>query len=122
MIPFLLCTKPMPRAHFRTFRFVSAEYLETVGTPLVAGRKITWNDTYKKIPVAMVSENVARELWHDHAAALGKRIRVSTKDDWREIIGVVGDVYDDGVSKPATDRKSTRLNSSHQIISYPVFC
>src|SRR5258708_8121557 len=24
--------------------------------------------------------------------------------------------------KAATDRKSTRLNSSHQIISYPVFC
>src|SRR6267378_2581032 len=86
----------------RTFRFISQEYLDTVGTPLVAGRKITWNDTYKKIPVAMVSENVARELWNDPAAALGKRIRVGTKDDWREIIGVVGDVHDEGVSKPAT--------------------
>src|SRR5258708_14659837 len=70
--------------------------------PLVAGREITWNDTYKKLPVAMVSENVARELWHDPAAALGKRIRVGTKDDWREIIGVVGNVYDDGVSQPGT--------------------
>ena len=49
----------------------------------------------------MVSENVARELWHDPSAALGKRIRVSTKDDWREIVGVVGDIYDDGVSQPA---------------------
>jgi len=86
----------------RTFRFISQEYLDTVGTPLVAGRKITWNDTYKKIPVAMVSENVARELWNDPAAALGKRIRVGTKDDWREIIGVVGDVHDEGVSKPPT--------------------
>jgi putative ABC transport system permease protein len=86
----------------RTFRFVSPEYLDTVGTPLVAGRKITWNDTYKKIPVAMVSENVAREYWHDPSAALGKRIRVGTKDDWREIVGVVGDVHDEGVSKPAT--------------------
>jgi predicted permease len=86
----------------RTFRFVSPEYLNTLATPLVAGREITWNDTYKKIPVAMVSENLAREYWHDPAAALGKRIRVSTKDDWREIIGVVGDVYDEGVSAPAT--------------------
>jgi predicted permease len=86
----------------RRFKFVSPGYLGALGTPLVAGREITWNDTYKKIPVAMVSENVARELWHDPSAALGKRIRVSTKDDWREIIGVVGDVYDDGVSKPAT--------------------
>src|SRR5258708_15454329 len=27
-----------------------------------------------------------------------------------------------GVVSPSTDRKSTRLNSSHQIISYAVFC
>jgi predicted permease len=86
----------------RTFRFISPEYLDTVGTPLVAGRALTWNDTYKKIPVAMVSENIAREYWHEPSAALGKRIRVGSKDDWREIIGVVGDVYDEGVSKPAT--------------------
>ncbi len=33
------------------------------------------------------------------AEALGKRIRVGSTDDWHEIIGVVGDVYDDGVSK-----------------------
>src|SRR5258708_27206243 len=26
------------------------------------------------------------------------------------------------IGRPATDRKSTRLNSSHQIISYAVFC
>src|SRR6266704_962224 len=86
----------------RTFRFISPEYLGTLGTPLVAGREINWDDTYKKIPVAMVSENLAREYWHDPSAALGKRIRVGSKDDWREIIGVVGDVYDEGVSKPAT--------------------
>src|SRR5207244_7970944 len=28
----------------------------------------------------------------------------------------------DSLSKSRTDRKSTRLNSSHQIISYAVFC
>jgi predicted permease len=86
----------------RRFKFVSPGFFGALGVPLVAGREITWNDTYKKLPVAMVSENVARELWHDPSAALGKRIRVSTKDDWREIIGVVGNVYDDGVSQPAT--------------------
>jgi predicted permease len=85
----------------RRFKFVSPEYFGALGTPLVAGRGITWNDTYKKLPVAVVAENVARELWRDPSVALGKRIRVSSKDDWREIIGVVGDVYDDGVSKPA---------------------
>jgi predicted permease len=85
----------------RRFKFVSPGYLGALGAPLVAGREITWNDTYKKLPVAMIAENVARELWREPSAALGKRIRVSTKDDWREIIGVVGDVYDEGVSKSA---------------------
>jgi predicted permease len=83
----------------RLFKFVSPGFLKTLGTPLVAGRELTWTDTYKKIPVAMISENLAREYWHDPAEALGKRIQVSTKDDWREIIGVVGDVHDQGVNK-----------------------
>jgi len=86
----------------RAFKFVSPGFLSTMGTPLVAGRDFTWNETYKKLPVALVSENIAREYWHDPSSALGKRIRVSTKDDWREIIGVVANMYDDGVSKPAT--------------------
>jgi hypothetical protein len=60
---------------------------------------VTWNDTYNKAPVAMISENLAREYWKEPAESLGKRIRVSTKDDWREIIGVVGDVHDEGVNK-----------------------
>jgi predicted permease len=83
----------------RLFKFVSPGFLKTLGTPLVAGREITWTDTYNKIPVAMISENLAREYWQEPAKSLGKRIQVSTKDDWREIIGVVGDVHDDGVNK-----------------------
>ena len=51
--------------------------------------------------VAMVSENLARELWHDPAAALGKRIREGAKDYWREIVGVVGDVRHDGADQKA---------------------
>src|SRR5258708_28829332 len=34
----------------------------------------------------------------------------------------IGDNVDTTAFDPATDRKSTRLNSSHQIISYAVFC
>jgi len=45
------------------FKFVSPGFIGTVGTPLVAGRDLTWTDTYNKIPVALVSENIAREYW-----------------------------------------------------------
>ena len=85
----------------RRFKWVSPGFFATVGTPLIAGRDISWTDTYQKIPVAIVSENFAREYWHDANNALGKRIRVASVDDWREIIGVVADVHDDGVSEKA---------------------
>ena len=85
----------------RRFKFISPGFFATLGTPLVAGRDLTWMDTYQELPVAIISENFAREYWHDARNALGKRIRVGTTDDWREIIGVVGDVHDDGVNKAA---------------------
>jgi predicted permease len=85
----------------RRFKFISPGLFATLGTPLIAGRDLTWSDIYKKIPVALISENFAREYWQNAANALGKRIRVGNTDDWREIIGVAADVHDDGVNKPA---------------------
>ncbi len=85
----------------RRFKFVSPGFLATIGAPLVAGRDITWEDTYQRIPVALISENLAKEYWHDARNALGKRIRVGNNDDWREIVGVVANIYDNGVDSPA---------------------
>jgi len=53
------------------------------------------------LPVAIVSENFAREYWGSVQNALGKQIRTGLTDDWRQIVGVTGDVYDDGVSEKA---------------------
>jgi predicted permease len=85
----------------RRFKSVAPGSFATLGTPLIAGRDLTWSDTYQKLPVAIISENFAKEYWHNAQNAIGKRIRVANTDDWREIIGVVGDVHDDGVSQPA---------------------
>lgn len=85
----------------RRFKFISPGFFETLGTRLVAGRDLTWEDTYQKRPVAIISANFAKEYWHDANSALGKRIRVANTDDWREIVGVAEDVHDDGVDKAA---------------------
>ncbi len=85
----------------RRFKFVSPGFLRTLGIPLIAGRDFTWAETYQRLPVAMVSENLAREYWGSPANALGKYIRVSAKDDWRQIVGVAGDLLDDGTNKDA---------------------
>ena len=45
------------------------------------------------------SENMARELWGGTAAALGKRIDVGRNGQWYEVIGVAGDLYDNGVQE-----------------------
>jgi putative ABC transport system permease protein len=85
----------------RRFQFVAPGFFNTLGTPLVAGRDFTWSDIYNKVPVAIVSEKLAREYWRDPASALGKQIRESQKGAWREVVGVVGDVRQDGVDKEA---------------------
>jgi predicted permease len=85
----------------RRFKFASPGYFQTMGIPLTAGRDYTWDETYQRLPVAIISANFAREYWGSPANALGKRIRVSTSDDWREVIGVVGDLHDDGINKDA---------------------
>lgn len=84
----------------RRFKFVSPGFFATMGMPLIAGRDLTWSDNYEKRPVSIVSENFAREYWRDPTSALGKQIRATTADDWREIVGVVGNIHDEGVDKP----------------------
>jgi putative ABC transport system permease protein len=85
----------------RRYRMTAPGFFKTMGTRVIAGRDFTWTDLYARRHVAMVSENLAREIWVDPRAALGKRIRVGTTDAWREIVGVVEDVYDDGVQVKA---------------------
>jgi putative ABC transport system permease protein len=85
----------------RRFHFVGPGFFKTLGTPLVTGRDFTWNDIYNKVPVAIVSEKFAREYWRAPESALGKQIRGNEKDDWREVVGVVRDVRQDGVDKEA---------------------
>jgi predicted permease len=86
----------------RRFVFISPGLRKTMGTPLIAGRDLTWTDAYKKAPVALISESFAREYWQTPANALHKQIRDGTSAPWREIIGVAGDVHEEGVNKKAS--------------------
>jgi len=93
--------KPGELPPIRRFKFTSPGFFATMGTQVLAGRDFTWDDTYQKRPVAILSENLAREYWREPARAIGAQIRVGTTDDWREVVGVVRDIYDDGVHNPA---------------------
>ena len=91
--------KALPK--LRRYKFISPGLLQTMGTPLIAGRDFTWIDTDQRRPVAMISETLARELWGDPARAIGKQIREFPDSPWREVIGVAGDESEDGVDTRA---------------------
>jgi predicted permease len=86
----------------RRNKVASPGLFKTQGTPIIAGRDFTWSDVYEKHRIAIVSENMAREVWGGTAAAMGKRIEVG-RSGWSEIIGVAGDLYDDGVQQKPPD-------------------
>jgi predicted permease len=88
-------------ARLRPFKFVSPGSFLVMGTPLIAGRDVTWTDVYEKRAVVVISESFARAEWGSTEAALGKRIRSTpTTDQWREVIGIAGDVRDLGPNQP----------------------
>jgi predicted permease len=100
----------------RRFKFVAPGFFATLGTRLIAGRDLTWRDIEQGGSVALVSENLAKELWRDPAAAIGQRIREpggQAPFAWREVIGVVQDVYEDGmyVAAPSTVYWPSMMNS-----------
>jgi predicted permease len=79
----------------RRLNWVSPGYLEALGTRIVAGRDITWNDIETGGRVVLVSENFARQLAGDPAAALGLRVR--GRSGWLDVVGVVQDIRQDGL-------------------------
>jgi len=110
----------------RQFKFISPGYFSTMGTRLLAGRDLSWNELYNQASVAFVSEKMARELWQDPRAAIGKRIRTTLKDDWCEVNRRRGDVREDGVQQDAPTmvywplfQRISRLNGSRCVAASP---
>ena len=84
------------------FRFISPGFFSTMRISIITGRDLTWTDVHERRPVVLVSENLARTEWGSPAQAIGQRLRGSSANDaWRQIVGVVADVRDRGLTEPA---------------------
>ena len=85
-----------PQANWKS---VSPGYFAAMGTRLVAGRDLTWSDIDAGGRVVVISEEFARQLAPEPAAAIGLRIRlaISPQDDLREVIGVVQSIHESGL-------------------------
>jgi predicted permease len=86
----------------RRFKWTTADYFSTMQNPVLAGRAVDWSDVHDRRNVAMLTANLAEEYWRSPAEALGKRVRMSAPGNpWLEVVGVVGDVHDLGVTRDA---------------------
>jgi len=91
-----------PQADFET---ITPDYFETMDIPLIAGRDFTPQDRADGLPVAILSEGLARRLW-PRGDALGKRIKNNGPNDpspWKTVVGVVGNVRYRGLAAPTLD-------------------
>jgi putative ABC transport system permease protein len=74
------------------FRPVGDDYFYTLQIPLLHGRAFDGRDTASSLPVAIVSESLARKYWPGESA-LGKRLKPDIAgSSWCIVVGVAADV------------------------------
>jgi predicted permease len=91
-----------PVARFAT---VSPDFLDVYGVKVLEGRSFGPEDTYGAMPVAIVNQSFA-EQFYPEGSAIGKRVRQGdseTEEPWRTIVGVVPDMYMQGLSNMEED-------------------
>jgi predicted permease len=81
-------------------KWIGEGYLETMGTRLLMGRSFTWDDIHARAPLALLSESLARQVFGSPEAAMGRRVAARPDPpQWKEIIGIVADVREDGMGQ-----------------------
>jgi putative ABC transport system permease protein len=77
-------------------RLVSTAYFQTLGIPLRRGREFTDHDVEASPRVVILNEAAARRYWPNDDP-IGQRISIGADDEWREIVGIVGDTRHEGL-------------------------
>jgi putative ABC transport system permease protein len=85
------------------YRVVSPSYFAAMKTPLIKGRYFTDTDNDTSMQVIIINDTMARRYWPGEDP-VGRRMKVmgERKEDWRTVVGIVGDVKHFG---PDTEAK-----------------
>jgi predicted permease len=91
--------RPMPRdgSNIAIIRYVTPDYLRTLGVPLVAGRGFAEEDSAGRQAVALVSERVKPMFDGD---PVGKHVALG--QSFMTVVGIVGDIKGEGLEVPNT--------------------
>ena len=77
---------------------VTPGYFQTLGVPIVAGREFTERDIATVPRVAVVSQNLARQLWPNENP-IGKRMFVARTTEASEVVGIAADIRNNGLAR-----------------------
>src|SRR3954471_11119154 len=101
MAPYVTGDQPMVAIGERPvgqWAAITPDYFATMGIPIVAGRGIGAADTERSPLVVVVSQGLARRAW-PNGSPLGKRILVGRFPGFAEVVGVAGDVKNNGLAR-----------------------
>jgi putative ABC transport system permease protein len=106
-VPFVIEGQPQEPSGQRPFLphgEATTDFFRTMGIPVLHGRAFESTDVVENAPpVIIISETMARRFWPNENP-LGKRFRFDDpnfKSPWFSIVGVVGDVRQEGLELPA---------------------
>jgi putative ABC transport system permease protein len=91
--------RPIAERSFAAWTGISPSYFATMGMPMLAGRTFTAADDERAPLVTVISEGLARRAWPTESA-IGKRILIGRFQGFAEVVGVVGDVKNAGLTQP----------------------
>jgi ABC-type antimicrobial peptide transport system permease subunit len=105
-IPVYPTDKPDNTVHDAEYRLISGDYFSVLRIPLIQGRSFAGSDGAESQPVAIVNETLARSWWPKtnapgHYVVMGKELGPEFTDTPRLVVGVVGDVHQSSLERPA---------------------
>jgi predicted permease len=85
-------------------RLITDDYIEAIGMSLVRGRTMQASDmAHGAPPVVLINERLASAAWPGEDP-IGKRLSTWTREvdtpEWREVVGIIGDVRSFGADTP----------------------
>jgi len=83
------------------YRYVTPAYFPALSVPILRGRGFRDEDRAPTERPVVLSEALAKKLFSNGEDPLGKSFRFGSQNKWRTIVGVAGDVKNNGLATPA---------------------
>jgi putative ABC transport system permease protein len=82
------------------YRYVTPGYFPALSIPVVSGRGFREEDRSPAERPVILSEALAKKLFSNEEDPLGKSFRFGSQNEWRTIVGIAGNVKNNGLASP----------------------